>query len=74
MTEYRKRRRGRRQYRPSEKEKERIRFRLDTETADAAVQESKPPSEPVVGRLVRAAPEAQRAFPARQMIRKKPGE
>ena len=55
MTEYRKRRRGRRQYRPSEEEKERIRFRL-------------------VGRLVRAAPESQRAFPARQMTRLKPGE
>ena len=73
MSEYRQRRRRRRQVPAKSRDLDRITVILGEETGEAEESTALPVSPHVEGRLVRSAPEAQRAYPARDMTRLEPG-
>jgi hypothetical protein len=63
-------RRGRRRQTPySQRTPERIQVSLGAEIGEAEESNALPPPSEVEGRLVRSAPEAQRAYPARELTR-----
>ena len=74
MTNSRKRRGRRRQTPYSHRAPERIQVALGAETGEAEESNVRPSPPEVEGRLVRSAPEGQRAYPARELTRLEPSD